>query len=98
MGRGESSLSPALLHFYMMFCGFYCCYFLREIQSADFAVVEMFEEAEGRNPGQTSIDDLPKVLKLRKDVLEKHVMCYFVTSSYLYKLNLIDATFFPCSH
>ncbi|KAE9467587.1 hypothetical protein C3L33_00513, partial [Rhododendron williamsianum] len=45
---------------------------MREIQSADFAVVEMFEEAEGRNPGQTSIDDLPKVLKLRKDVLEKH--------------------------
>ncbi|XP_058226418.1 SUMO-activating enzyme subunit 1B-1-like [Rhododendron vialii] len=35
-------------------------------------VVEMFEEAEGRNPGQTSIDDLPKVLKLRKEVLEKH--------------------------
>lgn len=65
----------------MMYCGFYC-YFLRRIQFADYAVVEMFEEAEGRNPGQTSLDDLPKVLKLRKEVLEKHVMCYFVTSSY----------------
>lgn len=75
---------PSLQHCctVMMCCGFYCCYFLRRIQFADYAVVEIFEEAEGRNPGQTSIDDLPKVLKLRKEVLEKHVMCYFVTSSY----------------
>jgi ubiquitin-like 1-activating enzyme E1 A len=35
-------------------------------------VIEMFEEAEGRNPGQTSIEDLPKVLKLRKQALEEH--------------------------
>lgn len=38
------------------------------------AVIEMFEEAEGRNPGQTSIEDLPKVLKLRKQAMEEHVM------------------------
>ncbi|GFZ03773.1 SUMO-activating enzyme 1A [Actinidia rufa] len=35
-------------------------------------VIERFEEAEGRNPGQTSIEDLPKVLKLRKEVCEAH--------------------------
>lgn len=33
-------------------------------------VIEQFEEAEGRNPGQTSKDDLPKVLKLRKELFE----------------------------
>ncbi|CAL5327447.1 unnamed protein product [Camellia sinensis] len=33
-------------------------------------VIEQFEEAEGRDPGQTSKDDLPKVLKLRKELFE----------------------------
>ncbi|XP_038893688.1 SUMO-activating enzyme subunit 1B-1-like isoform X2 [Benincasa hispida] len=34
------------------------------------AVIERFEEAEGRNPGETSISDLPGVLKLKKDLCE----------------------------
>ena len=46
-------------------------------------VIESFEEAEGRNPGQTSIEDLPKVLKLRKEVCEAHVMNYFVNYEYV---------------
>lgn len=33
-------------------------------------VMEKFEEAEGRKPGETSMEDLPKVLKLRKEVCE----------------------------
>ncbi|XAR50349.1 hypothetical protein NMG60_11004644 [Bertholletia excelsa] len=33
-------------------------------------VIERFEEAEGHTPGQTSIEDLPKILKLRKEVCE----------------------------
>ncbi|XP_038893690.1 SUMO-activating enzyme subunit 1B-1-like isoform X4 [Benincasa hispida] len=33
-------------------------------------VIERFEEAEGRNPGETSISDLPGVLKLKKDLCE----------------------------
>ncbi|KAF5957295.1 hypothetical protein HYC85_004520 [Camellia sinensis] len=33
-------------------------------------VIEQFEEAEGRDPGKTSKDDLPKVLKLRKELFE----------------------------
>ncbi|CAK9183537.1 unnamed protein product [Ilex paraguariensis] len=35
-------------------------------------VLERFEEAEGRNPGETSTADLPIVLKLRKDLCEAH--------------------------
>ncbi|KAA8540668.1 hypothetical protein F0562_024413 [Nyssa sinensis] len=31
-----------------------------------------FEKAEGRNPGETSIADLPNVLKLRKELCETH--------------------------
>ncbi|MFQ6637684.1 hypothetical protein Gotur_013835 [Gossypium turneri] len=33
-------------------------------------VIEQFEDAEGRNPGETSIADLPGVLKLRKELCE----------------------------
>lgn len=33
----------------------------------------MFEEAEGRNPGEVSITDLPSVLKLKKDLCEAQV-------------------------
>ncbi|CAK9170262.1 unnamed protein product [Ilex paraguariensis] len=35
-------------------------------------VIERFEEAEGRKPGETSTADLPNVLKLRKDLCEAH--------------------------
>ena len=33
-------------------------------------VIELFEDVEGRNPGETSIADLPGVLKLRKELCE----------------------------
>ncbi|XP_023519116.1 SUMO-activating enzyme subunit 1B-1-like isoform X2 [Cucurbita pepo subsp. pepo] len=33
-------------------------------------VIERFEEAEGRNPGETSISDLPGVLKLKKELCD----------------------------
>ncbi|XP_022994427.1 SUMO-activating enzyme subunit 1B-1-like isoform X2 [Cucurbita maxima] len=33
-------------------------------------VIEKFEEAEGRNPGETTISDLPRVLKLKKELCE----------------------------
>ncbi|XP_059661666.1 SUMO-activating enzyme subunit 1B-1-like [Cornus florida] len=35
-------------------------------------VIERFEKVEGRNPGETSITDLPKVLTLRKELCEAH--------------------------
>ena len=37
------------------------------------AVIEKFEEAEGRNPGETTISDLPGVLKLKKELCESQV-------------------------
>ncbi|KAF2311519.1 hypothetical protein GH714_024522 [Hevea brasiliensis] len=40
------------------------------ILSSPFAVIERFEEAEGRNPGEISIEDLPAVLKLKKEICE----------------------------
>ncbi|XP_060204382.1 SUMO-activating enzyme subunit 1B-1-like isoform X1 [Lycium barbarum] len=33
-------------------------------------VVERYEDLEGRNPGETSVDDLPNVQKLRKELCE----------------------------
>lgn len=37
-------------------------------------VIERFEELEGRNPGETSADDLPNVQKLRKELCEAHCL------------------------
>lgn len=36
-------------------------------------VIEQFEDVEGRNPGETSIADLPAVVKLRKELCETNV-------------------------
>ena len=36
-------------------------------------VIERFEDVEVRNPGETSIADLPGVLKLRKELCETNV-------------------------
>lgn len=36
-------------------------------------VLEQFEEAEGRSPGEISIADLPAVLKLKKELCEANV-------------------------
>ena len=46
---------------------------LNEIIFTHFAVLERFEEAEGRKPGEVSIDDLPSVLKLKKELCESQV-------------------------
>ncbi|KAG5617866.1 hypothetical protein H5410_017690 [Solanum commersonii] len=37
-------------------------------------VIERFEELEGRNPGETSVDDLPNIQKLRKELCEAHCL------------------------
>jgi len=36
-------------------------------------VIERFEEAEGRKPGEICIEDLPAVLKLKKELCEAQV-------------------------
>jgi hypothetical protein len=38
-----------------------------------FVVIERFEEAEGRKPGEICIEDLPAVLKLKKELCEAQV-------------------------
>ena len=45
------------------------------------AVIERFEELEGRKPGQTSAADLPNVLNLRKELCEAHVLYGFSIES-----------------
>uniref|UniRef100_A0A9I9CEF9 THIF-type NAD/FAD binding fold domain-containing protein n=1 Tax=Cucumis melo TaxID=3656 RepID=A0A9I9CEF9_CUCME len=40
------------------------------VDCRDSCVIERFEEAEGRNPGETSVSDLPGVLKLKKEICE----------------------------
>ncbi|GAB4860411.1 SUMO-activating enzyme subunit 1A [Ancistrocladus abbreviatus] len=42
----------------------------RRVSKLYFAmrVIEHFEESEGRNPGETSLADLPNILKLRKEL------------------------------
>lgn len=39
-------------------------------------MIERFEEAEGRNPGDVSIADLPGVLKLKKELCEANVFTW----------------------
>lgn len=46
-----------------------------------FAVIERFEVLERCNPGDTCADDLPNVLKLRKELCEAQV--YPMNSSIL---------------
>uniref|UniRef100_A0A2C9UJ39 THIF-type NAD/FAD binding fold domain-containing protein n=1 Tax=Manihot esculenta TaxID=3983 RepID=A0A2C9UJ39_MANES len=48
----------------------------RRVSKLYFAmrVIERFEESEGRNPGEISIEDLPAVLKLKKEICE--AQCY----------------------
>ncbi|KAJ9140146.1 hypothetical protein P3X46_030827 [Hevea brasiliensis] len=48
----------------------------RRVSKLYFAmrVIERFEEAEGRNPGEISIEDLPAVLKLKKEICEAQSM------------------------
>lgn len=57
-----------------------------------FAVIERFEEAEGRKPVEVSIADLPGVLKLKKKLCDEQVL-YLLFSSFLilffFPLNLV---------
>ncbi|XP_021690214.1 SUMO-activating enzyme subunit 1B-1 isoform X1 [Hevea brasiliensis] len=48
----------------------------RRVSKLYFAmrVIESFEEAEGRNPGEISMEDLPAVLKLKKELCEAQSM------------------------
>ena len=39
-------------------------------------MIERFEEAEGRSPGDVSIVDLPGVLKLKKELCEANVFIW----------------------
>lgn len=39
-------------------------------------MIERFEEAEGRNPGETSLADLPRVLDLKKELCEAQVILF----------------------
>uniref|UniRef100_A0A7N0VEN2 Ubiquitin-like 1-activating enzyme E1A n=1 Tax=Kalanchoe fedtschenkoi TaxID=63787 RepID=A0A7N0VEN2_KALFE len=58
-------------------------------------VIEKFEQAEGRNPGETSEVDLPGVLKLRKELCGAHdVAESFVPESLLARL-VTDTREFP---
>lgn len=41
--------------------------------SLSFVVIERFEEDEGRKPGEICIEDLPAVLKLKKELCEAQV-------------------------
>lgn len=41
--------------------------------SRSFVVIERFEEDEGRKPGEICIEDLPAVLKLKKELCEAQV-------------------------
>jgi ubiquitin-like 1-activating enzyme E1 A len=38
-----------------------------------FSVLESYELSEGREPGETSLSDLPAVLALRKDMCDRMV-------------------------
>lgn len=64
-------------------------------------MLERFEQAEGRNPGETSIADLPGVLKLKKELCEAEVSSW---SFFLFSLHreivhrLISDILFDCSH
>lgn len=56
-------------------------------KSLSLAVIERFEEVEGRSPGETSIDDLPRVLNLKKELCEANVrlfLCYLLSFRYRY--------------
>nr|CAN77060.1 hypothetical protein VITISV_022139 [Vitis vinifera] len=52
-------------------------------------VIERFEEAEGRNPGEISIADLPGVLKLKKELCEAQY--YLVQSQSFNESHVPDA-------
>ncbi|XP_024041149.1 SUMO-activating enzyme subunit 1B-1 isoform X2 [Citrus clementina] len=59
-------------------------------------VLEQFEEAEGRSPGEISIADLPAVLKLKKELCEANALnASHVTDSLLERLIIGTREFTP---
>ena len=67
-----------------------------EIITYVLTVIVLFEDVEGCNPGETSIADLPGVLKLRKELLNKcmvlgicHLHCLIVCCIFILNIILI---------
>lgn len=58
-------------------------------------VIEQFEDAEGRNPGETSIADLPGVLKLRKELCETNSVNESQIPDALLERLLMDTSEYP---
>ncbi|CAI9787353.1 unnamed protein product [Fraxinus pennsylvanica] len=58
-------------------------------------VIERFEELESRNPGDTSIADLPDVQKLRKELCEAHSLSESMIPDALLERLLASTTEFP---
>ncbi|OMP08366.1 UBA/THIF-type NAD/FAD binding protein [Corchorus olitorius] len=58
-------------------------------------VIEQFEDFEGRNPGETSIADLPSVMKLKKELCETNSMNESQISDALLERLLTDTSEFP---
>ncbi|OMO84159.1 UBA/THIF-type NAD/FAD binding protein [Corchorus capsularis] len=60
-------------------------------------VIEQFEDVEGRNPGESSIADLPSVMKLKKELCETNSVNESQISDALLERLLIDTSEFPPS-
>ncbi|TYI35399.1 hypothetical protein ES332_A03G074200v1 [Gossypium tomentosum] len=69
----------------------------RRVSKLYFAmrVIEQFEDVEGRNPGETTIADLPGVLKLRKELCETNSLDESQIPDALLERLLTDTREFP---
>ncbi|KAH9705449.1 SUMO-activating enzyme subunit 1B-1 [Citrus sinensis] len=68
----------------------------RKASKLYFALRGVFEEAEGRSPGEISIADLPAVLKLKKELCEANALnASHVTDSLLERLIIGTREFTP---
>ncbi|XP_022865021.1 SUMO-activating enzyme subunit 1B-1-like, partial [Olea europaea var. sylvestris] len=77
---------------YDLNCSGDCLIYCREYI---FLVIERFEELESRNPGDTSIADLPNVQKLRKELCEAHSLSESMIPDALLERLLSSTTEFP---
>ncbi|GMJ13684.1 SUMO activating enzyme 1B, ARABIDOPSIS THALIANA SUMO ACTIVATING ENZYME 1B [Hibiscus trionum] len=69
----------------------------RRVSKLYFAmrVIEQFEYVEGRDPGQTIIDDLPGILKLRKELCETNSLNESQIADALLERLVRDTTEYP---
>ncbi|XP_022770608.1 SUMO-activating enzyme subunit 1B-1-like isoform X2 [Durio zibethinus] len=69
----------------------------RRVSKLYFAmrVIELFEDVEDRNPGETSIADLPGILKLRKELCETNSLSESQVPDALLERLLIGTREFP---